>query len=218
MVIFVHMASVWVPFTSESKEAIADYDEIRKDIKLALQECGRRLGVFLRRRERAKSEFRRRNIFELYIEEVVEACARLKGGKLPKEKLKTQLQKIAAKRTGGAKTDEILGRDGGGPEGLPHSIIVTPDGPEGEAPVLPSPVVDTAATPVTDGAPVTDDEKPGKGTRGAAANGKTAAVRTGKGKPVAAQHAPAVKHARAMAKHARPAKHERGASKKRKSR
>src|SRR5436309_9371395 len=30
MVIFVHMASVWVPFTSESKEAIADYDEIRK--------------------------------------------------------------------------------------------------------------------------------------------------------------------------------------------
>jgi DNA topoisomerase-6 subunit B len=136
MVIFVHMASVWVPFTSESKEAIADYDEIRKDIKLALQECGRRLGMFLRRRERAKSEFRRRNIFELYIEEVVEACARLKGGKLSKEKLKAQLEKIAAKRTGGEKTDAILSRDSG-PEGLPHSIIVTAEGPEGEAPVLP---------------------------------------------------------------------------------
>jgi DNA topoisomerase-6 subunit B len=130
LVIFVHMASVWVPFTSESKEAIADYDEIRKEIKLALQECGRRLGVFLRRRERARSEFRRRNIFELYIEEVVEACARLKGGKLPKDKLRSQLQKIAAKRTGGARTDEILGRDAG-PDGLPHSIIVTPDGAEG---------------------------------------------------------------------------------------
>jgi DNA topoisomerase-6 subunit B len=132
---FVHMASVWVPFTSESKEAIADYDEIRKEIKLALQEAGRRLGVFLRRRERAKSEFRRRNIFELYIEEVVEACARLRGGKLAKEKLKNQLQKIATKRTGGARTDEILGRESG-PEGLPHSIIVTPEGTEGEAPVL----------------------------------------------------------------------------------
>ena len=137
MVIFVHMASVWVPFTSESKEAIADYDEIRKEIKLALQECGRRLGVFLRRRERAKGEFRRRNIFELYIEEVVEACNRLKGGKLAKEKLMNQLQKIASKRTGGEKTDEILGRDGGGPEGLPHSIIVTAEGTEGDAPVLP---------------------------------------------------------------------------------
>jgi len=119
-----------VPFTSESKEAIADYDEIRKEIKLALQECGRRLGVFLRKRERAKSEFRRRNIFELYIDEVVEACARLKGGKLAKDKLRSQLQKIAAKRTGGSRTDEILGRDGG-PDGLPHSIIVTPEGAEG---------------------------------------------------------------------------------------
>ena len=134
LVIFVHMASVWVPFTSESKEAIADYDEIRKEIKLALQECGRRVGTFLRRRERAKSEFHRRNIFELYIEEVVDACSRLKGGKLPKEKLKNQLQKIAMKRTGGQRTDELLGHDGGGPEGLPHSIIVTPEGTEGEAP------------------------------------------------------------------------------------
>lgn len=137
MVIFVHMASVWVPFTSESKEAIADYDEIRKEIKLALQECGRRLGVFLRRRERAKSEFRRRNIFELYIEEVVEACKRLKGGKLEAEKLKGQLQRIAVKRTGGEKINEVLDNHGAGPEGLPHSIIVTADGTEGEAPVLP---------------------------------------------------------------------------------
>jgi DNA topoisomerase-6 subunit B len=31
----IHMASVWVPFTSESKEAIADYDEIRKEMTLA---------------------------------------------------------------------------------------------------------------------------------------------------------------------------------------
>jgi DNA topoisomerase-6 subunit B len=146
MVIFVHMASVWVPFTSESKEAIADYDEIRKDIKLALQECGRRLGMFLRRRERAKSEFRRRNIFELYIEEVVEACARLKGGKLSKEKLKAQLEKIAAKRTGGEKTDAILDRHSG-PEGLPHSIIVTAEGTEGEAPGLPGAEPSAAAPP-----------------------------------------------------------------------
>jgi DNA topoisomerase-6 subunit B len=152
-----------VPFTSESKEAIADYDEIRKDIKLALQECGRRLGVFLRRRERAKSEFRRRNIFELYIEEVVEACARLKGGKLPKDKLKAQLQKIALKRTGGTQTDAILGRDRG-PEGLPHSIIVTPEGPEGEAPVLPDDERAAAAPP--------DEDRPEAAAPTAAPRGK----------------------------------------------
>src|SRR6267154_2481493 len=163
MVVFVHMASVWVSFTSESKDAIADYDEIRKEIRLALQEYGGRVGVFLRKRERAKGEFRRRNIFELYIEEVVEACARLKGGKFPKEKLKNQLQKIALKRTGGAKTDEILGHESG-PEGLPHSIIVTPEGTEGEAPVSPG------AEPSNGGPPAVDVEEaaPAKETAKAA--------------------------------------------------
>jgi DNA topoisomerase-6 subunit B len=136
MVIFVHMASVWVPFTSESKEAIAEYDEIHKEITLALRECGRRLGAFLRRRERAQSEDRRRNIFALYIEEIVDSCNRLKGGKLATGKLKDQLQRMALARTGGAKTDELLGKNGPRPEGLPHSIIVTPDGIEGEVPVV----------------------------------------------------------------------------------
>jgi DNA topoisomerase VI subunit B len=174
MVIFVHMASVWVPFTSESKEAIADYDEIRKEIKLALQECGRRLGVFLRRRERAKSEFRRRNIFELYIEEVVEACARLKAGRVAKDKLRTQLQKIAAKRTGGARTDEILGQDGG-PAGLPHSIIVTPEGTEGEAPALPD-LAPSESGPPEPAPPATEEKARGRAkVAGAAVNGKVAA-------------------------------------------
>src|SRR5258707_14990571 len=107
MVVFVHMASVWVPFTSESKEAIADYAEIRKEIRLALQECGRRLGEFLRKCQRAKGEFRRRNIFELYIQDVVEACARLQSGKFPKEKHKNQLEKMALKRTRAAKNSQI---------------------------------------------------------------------------------------------------------------
>jgi len=155
MVIFVHMASVWVPFTSESKEAIADYDEIRKEVTLALRECGRRLGAFLRRRERAHSEFRRRNIFELYIEEVVESCNRLKGGRLPTAKLKEQLQQMALRRTGGEKTDELMGRNGSGPEGLPHSIIVTPDGIEGEVPVLSRDASDDAVS--SNGATVEQD-------------------------------------------------------------
>src|SRR5262249_27897768 len=123
---------VWVPFTSESKEAIADYDEIRKEITLALRECGRRLGVFLRRRGRGQSEVRRRNMFELYVEEVAEACNRLKGRNSPVARLKEQLEKIATTRPGGTKTDELLGKTGGGPEGLPDSIIVTEDGIEGE--------------------------------------------------------------------------------------
>jgi DNA topoisomerase VI subunit B len=178
MVIFVHMASVWVPFTSESKEAIAEYDEIRKEITLALRECGRRLGAFLRRRERAHSEFRRRNIFELYIEEVVASCNRLKGGKLATAKLKDQLQKMAMKLTGGAKTDELLGQNGSGPEGLPHSIIVTPEGVEGEVPAL---VTETAAavSSTNGGAPAGGrTSEDAKGGRRSAHKGKSKARAT----------------------------------------
>ncbi|MFI5360519.1 MAG: DNA topoisomerase VI subunit B [Elusimicrobiota bacterium] len=145
MAIFVHMASVWVPFTSESKEAIADYDEIRKEITLALRECGRRLGVFVKRRERAHDEHKRRNIFELYIEEVVGACSRLKGGKLAETKLRSQLVEMAKKLTGGQKTDELLDKNAG-PHGLPDSIIVTAEGVEGEIPVDVPPASGEAAS------------------------------------------------------------------------
>jgi len=39
LAIFVHLASVWVPFTSEAKEAVAHYPELLREITLALQEC-----------------------------------------------------------------------------------------------------------------------------------------------------------------------------------
>jgi DNA topoisomerase-6 subunit B len=73
LLITVHLASVWVPFTSESKEAIAGYPEIEKEIKLALQECGRRLAVFLRRRHREAEEHRKRSYIEMYIPCIGEA-------------------------------------------------------------------------------------------------------------------------------------------------
>ena len=67
VVILVHMASVWVPFTSESKEAIAHYAEIIKEMTFALQECGRQLSVYLSRRRREQEAARKRNYIELYI-------------------------------------------------------------------------------------------------------------------------------------------------------
>jgi DNA topoisomerase VI subunit B len=67
MVLMVHMASVWVPFTSESKEAIAHYPEIIKEITFALQECGRRLSVYLSRRHRQAEVERKKEYMSLYI-------------------------------------------------------------------------------------------------------------------------------------------------------
>ncbi|UCF16218.1 MAG: DNA topoisomerase VI subunit B [Phycisphaerales bacterium] len=67
LTIMVHMASVWVPFTSESKEAVAHYPEIVKQIKLALQECGRKLAIFIRRRRKAAESQRKKAYIEKYI-------------------------------------------------------------------------------------------------------------------------------------------------------
>jgi DNA topoisomerase-6 subunit B len=67
MAIMVHIASVWVPFTSESKEALASYPEIIKEIKLGLQECGRKLGTYIRKGKRLKREFDKREYIEKYI-------------------------------------------------------------------------------------------------------------------------------------------------------
>jgi DNA topoisomerase-6 subunit B len=67
MAVMVHIASVWVPFTSESKEAIASYPEIMKEIKLGLQDCGRKLGAYIRKGRRLRAEYDKRSYIEKYI-------------------------------------------------------------------------------------------------------------------------------------------------------
>jgi DNA topoisomerase-6 subunit B len=67
MMIVVHIASVWVPFTSESKEAIAHYPEIIKEIKLAIQECGRKLGLYIKKGIRLREEEKKSSYIERYI-------------------------------------------------------------------------------------------------------------------------------------------------------
>ena len=66
-VFFLHIASVWVPFTSESKEAIAHYPEILREMTFALQEAGRRLSVYLSRRHREAEADRKRSYITKYI-------------------------------------------------------------------------------------------------------------------------------------------------------
>ena len=95
--VMVHMASVWVPFTSESKEAIASYPEIQKEIRLALQAVGRNLGMYLRRRLRVAQEGQRRSIFLRYLKEVAAAVSVING--VDRDKLYEQLLAVAKKKT-----------------------------------------------------------------------------------------------------------------------
>jgi DNA topoisomerase-6 subunit B len=134
LVIMVHMASVWVPFTSESKEAIADYDEIRQEVRLGLQECGRKLSAYLNRRRQQKYQGDRRDIFIRYIAEVVDACATI-NRKIDRKALTENLTSLARRIT--ARADEQLddhGRPTKRGEGARHetefganTVVVDPD-------------------------------------------------------------------------------------------
>ena len=79
LVVIVHLASVWVPFTSESKEAIAHYPEIMREIRLALQECGRQVGEHIGRQRRAAEVERKKSYIQQYIGHIAEALQEITG-------------------------------------------------------------------------------------------------------------------------------------------
>ena len=94
-VIVIHLASVWVPFTSEAKEAIAHYDDIIKEAKLALQEVGRTLAKYTSKRNKMQNQLARANLFERYIPEVAHSLAKLANGN--EKKLREQLEAMTKK-------------------------------------------------------------------------------------------------------------------------
>ena len=98
--VMVHVASVWVPFTSESKEAIAGYPEIQKELRLGLQAVGRKLGMYLNARNKVKQEGERRSIFLRYLGEVADAVNTINGH--DRDSLYEQLLAVARKKTADA--------------------------------------------------------------------------------------------------------------------
>lgn len=95
LVILIHFASVWVPYTSEGKQAIANYPEIFKEIKLALQDAGRKLATYVRQKNRLRDSQLRQSLFEHYIPEFAESLSKLTEES--KEKIKNELEKILKK-------------------------------------------------------------------------------------------------------------------------
>ena len=79
IMLFVHMASAWVPFTSESKEAVAAYPEIMRELRLALQECGRKLATHIRAHRRAAEEAKKKSYIEKYIPHIGIALREILG-------------------------------------------------------------------------------------------------------------------------------------------
>jgi len=96
--LLIHVASVWVPFTSEGKEAIADYPEIKQEIRLAILDCARKLSVHLSRARREAEANRKANYIDTYIPfigEALQSMLKLNDGQRDKvvETLRDTLEK-----------------------------------------------------------------------------------------------------------------------------
>jgi len=132
--VMVHMASVWVPFTSESKEAVASYPEIMRELRLGLQAVGRKLAVYLNRRKKVRQEGERREVFLRYLGEVASAVASIKSyGDRPRKDFYGRLVDIAKRKTAVADTKlDDRGRAIAQPEEEfgDNVIIVNPEEPQ----------------------------------------------------------------------------------------
>ena len=118
-----------------------------------MQSCGRRLGQYVSRRDRARGQAKRREVFNLYLEEVAASVEGILGGTQPQ--FRDALRAISKKRTELA--DMVEGEDGdGAAESLEESsrvLIVERDRAADDA--------GAAAADTTDGA---DEREPEQAT------------------------------------------------------
>jgi DNA topoisomerase-6 subunit B len=66
-----------VPFTSESKEAVAHYPEILKELRLAVMDVGRTLGQHISKSRRVADELKKREYISKYIPKISEALQKI---------------------------------------------------------------------------------------------------------------------------------------------
>ena len=86
--------------------------EIIKEIKLALQECGRKLSIFIHKKRKIQIEGAKRSYIETYIPHVAEALRKLVGYKQADEaKIKKLLKQILEKKRGTLEKIEINNPD-----------------------------------------------------------------------------------------------------------
>jgi DNA topoisomerase-6 subunit B len=83
-IVLVHVASTKIPFTSESKEAIANIPEIREEIELALKACARKLKTHLNKAAKRSKTRVKFEIVQDIIPMIAEKSAKIVGKPVPK--------------------------------------------------------------------------------------------------------------------------------------
>ncbi|GAB6861414.1 DNA topoisomerase VI subunit B [Haloplanus litoreus] len=82
-VIMVHVASTNVPFTSESKDAVANVPEIEDEVELAIREAARELKSFLNRRRSLEKRRRKQDVLGRILPEMADKLSEVTGRERP---------------------------------------------------------------------------------------------------------------------------------------
>jgi len=79
----VHVACTKIPFTSESKEAVADVPEMMTEVELAMRECARKMQGHIKKRERLAKLKEKEEIIRKLLPLIAEKSAHLLGKPVP---------------------------------------------------------------------------------------------------------------------------------------
>jgi DNA topoisomerase-6 subunit B len=83
LVVLIHVASTKVPFTSESKEAIADLPEIQEEIEKALRESARKLQIHINKEIRRKKTSEKFTIVQKVLPQIAAKSASILNKPVP---------------------------------------------------------------------------------------------------------------------------------------
>jgi DNA topoisomerase VI subunit B len=79
--IFVNLISVHIPYTSAGKSAVSDDPDIVNEIKLALMDVARRVGIYIIEKKREEEKKEKKKVFAKYAPYVVDALIHTTGEK-----------------------------------------------------------------------------------------------------------------------------------------
>lgn len=79
--VFVNLISVHIPYTSAGKSAVSDDNDIVNEIKLAVMDVARRVGIYIIEKKREAEKKEKKKVFGKYAPYVVEALVHTTGDK-----------------------------------------------------------------------------------------------------------------------------------------
>ena len=90
-----HVSSTQIPFTSESKEAIADITEMENEIKLAFRECARKVQQHINKKVRRKKTREKFDLISRILPEIAKKSANMLEKPVPSlEKVITKIMDV----------------------------------------------------------------------------------------------------------------------------